>query len=224
MKFYFILFFSLFFSYSVFSQDLIIKNNGDTVVCKISEINPFYLQYRLDSVTHYFATDSIIGYQLENMDYVSSKKIKKYHNESNNDYKFAISPGIGANHGLGGVKVLFGSDGNSGVFGCVGYGVYSVYWKFGGQINAKWFYLACSIGTMEFYQTLSSSINIIYGLTLETGGIINLSRNKRFFLQLGLGLNVPEKKIDPYTYYYNGPIYSVDFSGIMQDVSIGIRF
>ena len=231
MKILFLIIFSTITTLSLFSQDFIKKIYSDTVWCKISEINSSYIQFKKDSATYFLSTDSIIGYQLENFDYVEindEKSLKrKLKGKSPNKYIAAFIPGIGENHGVGGVKILAGVNGTSGVFACIGNGDLSIYWKFGLQVNSDWFYFAASYGTMEFYTIgiSSSNVNVNYGLTLEAGGLINLSRNKRFFIQLGIGYNIPEKEINPYQYgFYYGGIYLVSFKGIRPEIGIGIKF
>ena len=79
--------------FSVFSQDFIKKNNGDTVWCKISEINSYYLKFKTDSTTRFLSIDSIYGYKLEVLDFVEidreaiMKKNTKQ-NQSNKNYFF----------------------------------------------------------------------------------------------------------------------------------------
>lgn len=207
-----------------FSQDIIKKINGDTARCKILEINSVYLKYRNDTTTHFLSVDSIAGYKIEYQEYISVNKenLKK-------KYFFAISPGIGENHGVGGLKILIGPNGNSGLFGCFGYGILSPFWKIGLQISYKGLFFSGSFGTMEFYDVyyygnLVYDTYQIYGVTLETGGIINLNRSKRFFIQLGIGYNFHfyEKEISPP--YNIERIHLVDFSGIKPEIGIGVKF
>lgn len=218
-------------SFSVFSQDRIKKTNGDTLKCKISEITSFYLKYKTDTTTHFLSVDSIAGYQLEFSDFVEVSKdnlIKKYNDgKMPKKYFIAISPGIGENHGVGGLKVLIGPDGNTGIFGCIGHGIMSVFWKAGLQINSDWFYAAWSAGTMEFYETgnFVYETNKVYGMTIEIGGIINLNRSKRFFLQLGVGYNFPFEKIDYISYaFYHGRVELTSFTGVKPELGLGVKF
>ena len=146
------------------------------------------------------------------------------HQHTGKRYFLAISPGFGENHGIGGAKILIG-NGTSGFFGCFGYGILTAFWKIGLQINAHWFYFAISTGTMRFTQSLGGfdfKIKTDIGMTLEVGGLINITRNKRFFVQLGLGYNTTGAAINPYSYFYN--TYIVDFSGLRPDIGIGVRF
>lgn len=229
MRLTFLLFLITGIAFSSFSQDYIVKSTGDTIYCNISQISKYYLKYKLDKTIHFLSTDSIAGYKVEIFDYVeidNKELVNSINGNPPKKYIFAISPGIGENHGIGGLKVLLGQNASSGIFGCVGYGIMSVFWKFGLQANYKWFYMAASIGTMKFYEigTMVYKTNVINGLTIETGLLINLTKNKRFFIQLGVGYNIPIEEVRPNSSFYFGPLYMVDFSGVRPDLGIGVRF
>jgi hypothetical protein len=218
--FFFLLLFAVIKS---FGQDFIKKNSGDTIQCKITEVTPYIIKFRVDSISGSLLIDSLAGYKQEGSAFISSKKIIKNRDNSQKDYLFSVCPGIGGNHGIGGIKLLFGPDASSGAFASVGYGIMGIFWKGGVQLAFNWLYFSGSYGTAAFYEQgiMVYETKIIHGLTVEAGVMLSLTKDKRFYIQIGGCYTFANKKIPLPTNYQ--PIKSESFTELVPSFGIGIR-
>jgi hypothetical protein len=103
--------------------------------------------------------------------------------------------GFGSNYGIVGVKTVLGKKGTGLMIG-VGTlnGFTSI--AIGGQVTYNWWFATLSYGPTGSYRLEFNNI-VEEGLTESfvfiTGGRINLSSNKRLFLELGIGIAAPDK-------------------------------
>lgn len=110
--------------------------------------------------------------------------------------------GIGANYGLFGTKTIVGKNGSglllslgTGVEGDLGYQV-------GGQVCAKWWYLNAAYGVYghNAYSYRGEQLDeAMKGVTVMMGGMINIGKPKRFFIDLGVGGSFGYTYKNPFT-------------------------
>jgi hypothetical protein len=95
--------------------------------------------------------------------------------------------GAGPNYGIFGAKTVIGYKGNGLL---VGTGVFTGLFAFqlGAQASYKWFFANLCYGTMASVTNENTgTTELANGMIFMGGGKINLTKNKKLFLELGLG-------------------------------------
>jgi hypothetical protein len=102
-----------------------------------------------------------------------------------------LGVGIGANYAEGiGVKSVIGYK-NSGLLLGIGsmLGASVIGYEIGGQVSYKWWFLNLTYGA----KGLINNENMDNGVTFMTGGMVNLEKSKRLFLEIGLGFTTKSR-------------------------------
>lgn len=139
--------------------------------------------------------------------------------EDSSKYFGSLSVGYGTSHGGLGAKLLFlprRGDGNTGFFGSIGTFNDEIFWAGGIQSGGLYgnFYSTWSVGTLATIDTwVNGNYNrtILTGTSLTVGNRINLTRNKRLFIDLGVGYSYA------FDNEYEYPWYAID-------AAFGVRF
>lgn len=102
-----------------------------------------------------------------------------------------IGAGVGANYGGFGTKLLVGPN-NSGIIASLGIlpGFYNkvVGYSFGGQISLDYFYVNLSYGVYSLVEVRNDkSTHGVESASACIGGMVNLTKQKNIFLNLGIG-------------------------------------
>lgn len=102
--------------------------------------------------------------------------------------------GVGSHYGLIGLKTVFGYK-NSGLILGVGRFEELITTQIGAQLSFKVIYIAYSYGAVGVAETKNDK-KLIIGNTIIAGGMIDLTKNKRLFLDLGMGLTFGKSKVE----------------------------
>ena len=100
--------------------------------------------------------------------------------------------GFGSTYGGLGVKAVGGYRNSGLVVGLGTWFGYSIGYSIGGQISAKWWYASITYGTYALSVNNFNGVTNVStptGISIMTGGMINLGKPKRFFIDLGIGLS-----------------------------------
>jgi hypothetical protein len=117
--------------------------------------------------------------------------------------------GYGPSYGILGTRAILGYN-DSGLILGLGYTPNGLFSKaIGFQITFKWFFFNMGVGTIAEVQNNTEEMEIIEGLFYNFGARINLTKTKRYNLEIGLGNiskpNIKETYGSKY-YYYRGSI------------------
>lgn len=123
---------------------------------------------------------------------------------SQNDYQKShlnLSIGIGPNYGQTGMKAVIGFKNSGFLLGVGKYRGHKTYssdkdiydwftaYEIGGQISYKWWYANLGYGVYGFHQGYwnDEPDKVMAGGIFITGLMINMGKNKRFFIDSGIG-------------------------------------
>jgi hypothetical protein len=119
-----------------------------------------------------------------------------------------IGLGGGVNYGIFGTKTVIGYK-NSGLLIGLGYVPDGgVGYQIGGQFSAKWFFANVGYGVTGTQQINSRTIETIYSGFIVLGGMINIGRAKRTFLELGIGHTIGSPPIKIYNQYVDTNVFT----------------
>jgi len=203
-----------FLGMNLMSQDIIIlKNTHDTIHCKIKEVITDKIYYYLpDSGSIIHGDSELSSQKLVNVldfkhdFYLISDTLndmvaqpKDTIPQSKNTFRlpdshFNLGAGIGFNYGIIGIKGVLGWK-NSGILFSGGMFKQKPTGSVGLQVSLGFIYLNAAYGPYgaTMYEN-EDEADINYGLGLTGGGMISLTRNKRLFLELGVGYIWGDKK------------------------------
>ena len=103
----------------------------------------------------------------------------------------SVGPGVGPNYGIFGVKTVTGYK-NSGLLLSVGTLDGFTTFTVGGQVAVKWWYLSVGYGSYGLHiigNGQNETRELMKGVIAMTGGMINLGKAKRFFIDTGVGFS-----------------------------------
>ncbi|MFZ1424926.1 MAG: hypothetical protein WAS55_13980 [Saprospiraceae bacterium] len=98
-----------------------------------------------------------------------------------------LGVGFGSNYGFLGIKSIIGYK-NSGLVIGAGTAFGMIEFAIGGQISSKWWYLNIGYGPYGIiYDDSIDQKDVLRGLHVISGAMINLNKSKRLFIEIGLG-------------------------------------
>ncbi len=191
-------------SYLTFSQnDSIFLRNGNVYACKIISEDSNKVEFK--TLINGKNKETFI-----NKIYVTS--IKYNENEFLNNVESSsinLGFGYGPSFGIIGTRTILGYN-DSGFLLGLGYTPHGQFSKaIGFQITLNWFFFNIGVGTIAEVQSNSGKTEVIDGLFYNIGARIDLSKTRRYNLEIGLGnISNPElNRISGSNYfYYRGSI------------------
>lgn len=202
----FFIVFAVLISHQAFSQDKIIKNNGDKIECKI---------LNQDSTSVYFSTE-VNGRNVNTFMNKSQIQSIEYHEEQPVDPSYlngnSLGLGMGLDYGGFGVNALFYPSSNLGFFVGAGYAVIGI--SFNGGIKYRFI-------SKEKFRVFVPYVEAMYGYNAVIA-VKNKNEYNKFFYgpTLGLGLDIkfkPQRK-GYWTFALLIPIRSSDAKAYMDDL------
>lgn len=128
-----------------------------------------------------------------------------------------IGFGAGMNYGFIGIKTVVGVK-NSGLLVGLGFVPGSnglLGYEIGAQISEKWFFLNAGYGVSGFVKATNEDFKAVHAFNLLAGGMIGLGKNKRTFIDLGLGHTFATER---YT------VYGLNLTSDSFNLIIGLGF
>ncbi len=211
-KLFFISFLIFINLYGYSQNDTIFLKSGVNLNCKIDREDSSRIYFNF--LNHGINVNSFV----DKSDIIKVKyKTKEIIQPITSSY-LNLGIGYGPSYGILGTKLILGTDNSGFTFG-IGYTPHGLLAaSFGLQGSIRWFFINFGIGSIGEYRFDNDSYKLAYGIYYDIGGLINLEKSKRWYLEVGLG-NAFKFNIDKPEFYSS---YK-DFN-YYGSIGIGYRF
>jgi hypothetical protein len=197
-----------------YSQDTIVQTNGTILKCRIQKadsVKVFFISKEEDDNSVSFINRNeirVIKYQ-----YIPDPRVplsKSYLN---------IGFGYGPNYGILGLKSVIGIQNCGFLFG-FGYTPFKTAGtELGLQLAIKWFYVNYGVAVVGVYKYDSEPYKSYGTNYLTIGCMLNLGKNKRMFIDLGIGFRTSNYELN-----YDNSHKTVEDHTYSGAIGIGYRF